>query len=46
MLKWARGVAVDHFDSLLSGGVGAGPRYQLADKLVLGRIHARLGLDR
>jgi hypothetical protein len=46
MLQWARSVAVEHFDSLLSGGEGVGARYHLAEKLVLGPIHARLGLDR
>jgi hypothetical protein len=46
MLQWSRRVAVEHFDSLLSGGEGVGARYRIAEKLVLGRIHARLGLDR
>lgn len=46
MLTWARGVASEHVDSLLSGGDGVGARYQLAEKLVLSPLHARLGLDR
>jgi hypothetical protein len=46
LLKWARGVATEHFESLLSGGGGVGLRYQLAHKLVLGRLHVKLGLDR
>ncbi len=46
LLKWARGVATEHFESLLSGGGGVGLRYQLAHKLVLGRLLVKLGLDR
>ncbi len=46
LLKWARGAATEHFESLLSGGGGVGLRYQLAHKLVLGRLHVKLGLDR
>jgi long-chain-fatty-acid--CoA ligase ACSBG len=45
LLNWARGLSTKHLDSLLSGGRGHPVRYGLAEKLILGKIQARLGLD-
>jgi len=45
ILQWSRKVATEHLDSLLQGGKGSPMKYNLADKLVLGKIHAKLGLD-
>jgi len=46
LLQWATGVAKEHYDSILSGGQGAGFQYQMAEKLLLKKIHTKLGLDR
>jgi len=45
LLQWARDVSTEHFDSLLAGGRGSPVKYGLAEKLILGKIHAKLGLD-
>merc|ERR1719273_3117039 len=46
LLAWARDVSTRHHNSLLSGGPGGREEYRLAKKLVLDKIHRRLGLDR
>ena len=46
LLNWAMGVTKTHYDDLLSGGRGNGMQYQMAEKLLLKKIHTRLGLDR
>lgn len=46
LLQWSRSVATDHFDSILAGGNGLGIKYSIAEKLVISKIHAKLGLDR
>jgi len=46
LVNWCRGVATDHHNSILSGGAGLGLKYSLAEKLLLGKIHSRLGLER
>ena len=45
MLNWARRVSTEHLDSLLVGGKGSPLRYRLAERLILKKIQARLGLD-
>jgi len=45
LLSWARDVSTNHYDSILSGGPGAGIQYKVAEKL-LKKVHIGLGLDR
>jgi len=46
LVNWCRSVATQHHDSILAGGPGVGYKYALAEKLLLGKIHDKLGLDR
>jgi len=46
LLKWATQVTLEHYDNILAGGKGAGMQYQMAEKLLLKKIHTKLGLDR
>lgn len=46
MINWARKVTAAHYDDVLSGGTGGGFQFNLAEKLLLKKIHAKLGLDR
>jgi len=46
LLHWSRGVATAHYDSILAGGAGHPLKYAVANRLVLSKIHARLGLER
>eukprot|EP00088_Acartia_fossae_P070043 TRINITY_DN9282_c0_g3_i1.p1 TRINITY_DN9282_c0_g3~~TRINITY_DN9282_c0_g3_i1.p1 ORF type:complete len:722 (-),score=191.14 TRINITY_DN9282_c0_g3_i1:615-2780(-) len=46
LVNWCRNVTTQHYDSILSGGPGLGVKFTLAEKLLLSKIHAKLGLDR
>jgi len=46
LVDWTRDVTTTHYDSILAGGKGGGLKYKLAEKLLLNKIHAKLGLDR
>jgi len=46
LIKWARKVTAAHYDAVLSGGKGGGVQFNLANKILLQKIHAKLGLDR
>ena len=46
LLSWARNVSTQHYDSILNGGKGLGLKYSLAHKLVLSKIHQKLGMER
>ena len=46
IMIFARAVSTEHHNSLLSGGPGLGLKYSLAEKLVLNKVHTKLGLDR
>merc|ERR1719350_2532752 len=46
LLNWATGVTKQHYDNILSGGKGSGLQFQMAEKLLLKKIHTKLGLDR
>jgi len=46
LVDWARGVTAAHYDSVLAGGPPGGFQVGLAEKLLLSKIHAKLGLDR
>merc|ERR1711970_994500 len=46
LLKWATQVTLEHYDNILAGGKGVGMQYQMAEKLLLKKIHTKLGLDR
>jgi len=46
LLNWATGVTKTHYDDILSGGKGNGMQFQMAEKLLLKKIHTKLGLDR
>lgn len=46
LVKWCRSVATQHHDSILAGGPGVGYKYAIAHKLLLGKIHSKLGLER
>ena len=39
-------MATAHYDSILAGGAGLPLKYAVANRLVLSKIHARLGLER
>ena len=39
-------MATAHYDSILAGGAGHPLKYAVANRLVLSKIHARLGLER
>lgn len=45
LVSWCRSVATAHHNSILAGGSGMGYKYALVEKLLLGKIHAKLGLD-
>lgn len=46
LVDWARTVTAAHFDGILAGGQGGGLQYSMAEKLLLKKVHAKLGLDR
>jgi len=46
LISWARSVSTQHHDDMLSGGKGNPLEYALAKKLVLNKIHEKLGLER
>jgi len=46
LVHWARGVTAAHYDSILDGGQGGGWQFKMAEKLLLNKVHTKLGLDR
>jgi len=47
LVRWARGVTTNHYESILAGEPPPSPmQYKLAEKLLLKKVHSKLGLDR
>ena len=43
---WAKSVSLDHHNEIMNGGAGNSFEFRLVQKLILSKVHQRMGLDR